>query len=52
MVTKEQIALINNELQQIYVRGIDTLHMANALAELEKIYKELSDSEKKEENKK
>lgn len=28
---KEVLISINNELQQIYVRGIDTVHMANAL---------------------
>lgn len=25
------LEMVNNELQQIWVRGIDTVHMANAL---------------------
>ena len=28
---REQVIAISNELQQIYVKGIDTIHMANAL---------------------
>ena len=27
----EKLMYINNELQQIYVRGVDTVHMAKAL---------------------
>ena len=40
---KKQIAFINSELQQIYVRGIDSIHMANALMELERVFNELPD---------
>ena len=45
-MTKEQIVYINNELQQIYTRGIDTVHMANALLALEKAYTEAVEAEK------
>lgn len=44
-MTKEQIAYINNELQQIYTRGIDSVHMANALLALEKAYTEAVEKE-------
>ena len=40
---KEVLISINNELQQIYVRGIDTVHMANALNWLSQLINALSD---------
>lgn len=42
----DKIATINNELQQIYVRGVDTVHMATALTLLEQVYSELINSTK------
>lgn len=39
---KEVLISINNELQQIYVRGIDTVHMANALNMISQLINALS----------
>lgn len=36
---KDELIYINNELQQIYVRGIDTVHMANALNVISQLIK-------------
>ena len=46
---KQELAAINNELQQIYVRGIDAVHMAKALMTLEELYNKCPEEEKPEE---
>lgn len=38
---KEKLVNIHNELQQIFVRGIDSVHMANALIAIEQVIQEL-----------
>lgn len=43
---KEVLIGINNELQQIYVRGIDTVHMANALNMISQLIREADESDK------
>nr|MBQ4455632.1 hypothetical protein [Clostridia bacterium] len=40
---KEKLIQAHNELQQIFVRGIDSVHMANALVVLEQVIKELEE---------
>ena len=40
---KEKLIQAHNELQQIFVRGIDSVHMANALVVLEQVIKELGE---------
>lgn len=45
---KNQIVAINNELQQVFVRGADAVHMANALVQLEQLFNSLPDDEKEE----
>lgn len=42
---KEVLITINNELQQIYVRGIDTVHMANALNMISQLINTLPDED-------
>ena len=38
---KEKLINAHNELQQIFVRGIDSVHMANALVAIEQVIQEL-----------
>lgn len=38
---KEKLINAHNELQQIFVRGIDSVHMANALVAIEQVINEL-----------
>ncbi len=40
-----KIIAANNELQQVYVRGIDAVHMAKALMAIEEVYNELLEQE-------
>lgn len=45
--SKDLLIQIHNELQQIYVRGVDSIHMANALVQIENLIS--TDEEIKEE---
>ena len=47
----DKVIAANNELQQVYVRGIDAVHMAKALMTLEEIYNELKAKEENPEEK-
>lgn len=38
---KDKLINAHNELQQIFVRGIDSVHMANALVAIEQVIQEL-----------
>lgn len=51
---KDQLIRAHDELQQIFVRGVDAIHMANAIVVLENCISELEQNEKalKEEPKK
>ena len=47
---KNTLITIHNELQQIFTRGIDTIHMANALVQLEQIIQGLPDDKQMDDN--
>lgn len=48
---KEKLINAHNELQQIFVRGIDSVHMANALVAIEQVIQEMDKPAKTEEPK-
>lgn len=48
---KDKLINAHNELQQIFVRGIDSVHMANALVAIEQVIQEMDKSAKTEEPK-
>ena len=45
MDIREKLKRVNDELQQIYVRGIDTVHMSQALLTLTDVLNELDKQE-------
>lgn len=48
---KDKLINAHNELQQIFVRGIDSVHMANALVAIEQVIQEMDKPAKTEEPK-
>lgn len=45
---KDQLIRAHDELQQIFVRGVDSIHMANAIMILENCIRDLEQQEQSE----